>query len=86
MTANRFEEAWEVIRRVHGTSDDSDHFAEIEFIQMKKQIEADKLKETSYVSIFRNPSLRKRAYLSMFLTFSQMSSGVLVINSKSHVL
>lgn len=53
---------------------------------MRKQIEADRINKTSFVSIFRKPSHRRRAFITMFLTFSLMSSGVLVINSKSHAL
>jgi MFS family permease len=78
----RIEEAWAVVHRLHSDpSDPTDSFAKREFYQMRKQIELDATLPSDYLHIFRTPSLRWRAFITMFLTFSLMSCGVLVINS-----
>jgi hypothetical protein len=83
LTKERTDEAWAIVKRLHGNPNDAnDHFAEIEFRQMRKQIELDRTYKTSYKEIFTRPSYRKRALITMFMTYSLMSSGVLVINSK----
>ena len=79
----RVEPAWKIIRRLHHDKRDTDDaFAQKEFYQMRKQIEFELTLKTSYVEIFSKPSLRKRAIMTMFLTFAMYSSGVLVINGK----
>jgi hypothetical protein len=83
LSKQRSDEAWEIVKRLHANPNDaSDEFAEIEFRQMSKQIELDRTYKTSYYEIFTRPSYRKRALITMFMTYSLMSSGVLVINSK----
>ncbi len=77
------EEAWAVTRRLHSDSGDhGDEFAKREFYQMRKQAEVEATFKTSYVEIFKKPSHRKRAFMTIFFTFSLMSVGALVINSK----
>jgi hypothetical protein len=77
------DQAWSVIHRMHSSPDDpSDEFAKREFYQMQKQIELDVTFQTSYLGIFKQPSLRKRGLQTIFLEFCLMSSGVLVILSK----
>ena len=82
LSKGRVDEAWEIIHQLHTDPDDaSDEFAKREFYQMRKQIELDITMKTSYYEIFRKPSYRKRAMITMYFTFSLISSGVLVINS-----
>ncbi|KAK5000699.1 hypothetical protein LTR66_000490 [Elasticomyces elasticus] len=81
LSKDRADEAWAVVQRLHvNPTDPNDHFAEDEFDQMRRQIELDRTFKTSYKEIFTRPSYRKRALITMFLTYSLMSSGVLVIN------
>ena len=82
LSKGRVDEAWAIIHRLRSESiDANDEFAKREFYQMRKQIELDTTMKTSYVEIFRKPSYRKRAIITMYLFFSLISSGVLVINS-----
>lgn len=84
LSKGKLDEAWKIIHRMHSNPNDpNDDFARREFYQMRKQIELDITFATSYWEIFRKPSLRKRALLTIFLEFSLMSSGVLVILSNS---
>jgi MFS family permease len=83
LSKGRNEEAWAIVNRLHSSpSDPNNEFAKREFYQMSKQIEFERTMKTSYIEIFRKPSYRKRAFITMWYTFSLMSSGVLVINSK----
>jgi len=83
---DRIDEALQIVRRLHANPDDADdHFADVEFYQIRKQVESDWRNKTGYQEIFKRKSYRKRAMISMFLTFSLMSSGVLVINSTLHL-
>ncbi|KAK5009960.1 hypothetical protein LTR28_012517 [Elasticomyces elasticus] len=83
LSKDRADEARAVVQRLHvNPTDPNDHFAEDEFDQMRRQIELDRTFKTSYKEIFTRPSYRKRALITMFLTYSLMSSGVLVINSR----
>ncbi len=84
LSKGRVDEAWAIVHRLHSdVNDPNDEFATREFYQMRKQIELDSTLKTSYVEIFRKPSYRKRAIITMYLFFSLVSSGVLVINSTS---
>jgi MFS family permease len=80
----KFEQAWAIVHRMHSDPNDpNDEFAKREFYQMRKQIELDVTFATSYWEIFKKPSLRKRAYMTIFLEFCLMSSGILVVLSES---
>ncbi|KAJ5780591.1 hypothetical protein N7457_005751 [Penicillium paradoxum] len=81
LSRDRTEQAWDIVKRLHATKNDpgSDEFAAREYYQMRKQIELDCRFRTSYWGIFTNPSLRKRALMTIFLEFSIYSCGVLVI-------
>lgn len=81
LSKDRVDDAWKIIRRLHtDKKDTTDEFAQREFYQMRKQIQFERTLKTSYIDIFRKPSLRKRAFMTMLLTFFMFSSGVLVIN------
>lgn len=83
VTKDRLEEAHDVLYRLHSDSKDPNHeFARRELYQIRKQIALDKTLAKSYLDIFRQQSLRRRALITMFLEFSLMSSGILVILSK----
>ncbi|KAH8892299.1 MFS general substrate transporter [Thozetella sp. PMI_491] len=80
ISKDRIEEARKIIFRMHShPSDPEGLFAKWEFYQIRKQIELDKTFATSYVDIFKQPSMRKRALITVFLEFCLMSSGILVI-------
>jgi len=87
LSKGRTDQAWMIINRMHSNvNDPTDEFAKREFYQMRKQIELDVTFETSYLGIFKQPSLRKRAIMTIFLEFCLMSSGVLVILSECFYL
>lgn len=79
--------AWEILRQLHSHPRDPEHFyAKKELYQIQQQMQLDK--EFSAPTVFGNygriamkKSLRNRALLTMFVTFAQMGSGALVINS-----
>ncbi|KAK3670022.1 hypothetical protein LTR78_010121 [Recurvomyces mirabilis] len=82
LSKGRVEEAWAVVKRLRSDpQDSSDEYAEREFYQMPKQIELDATLKASYLDTFRRPSYRKPALITIYLFFSLVSSGVLVINS-----
>lgn len=78
----RHEEALAILKDLHADADNSSHFAEIEHTQIRKQIEWDNAHRMSYLEIFRKPTMRKRALITMCLTWCMLGSGVLVINSE----
>jgi Sugar (and other) transporter len=83
LAKGKTDQAWSIIHRMHSSRGDAtDEFAKREFYQMRKQIELDVTFQTSYLGIFKQASLRKRALQTIFLEFCLMSSGVLVILSK----
>ncbi|KAJ5648707.1 hypothetical protein N7490_005079 [Penicillium lividum] len=82
----RTDEAWDILRRLHSNPKDPEHlFAKKELYQIHQQVQLDNAQsvdiKSGYLNIFKNKSLRKRAFIAMFLTFSQMSSGALVVNN-----
>jgi len=79
---NRNEEAWKIIHGLHSDpSDPTDEFAKREFYQIHKQLHFDRTLKTSWADIFRRPSYRKRAIISIMLSYSIMSSGLITIQS-----
>ncbi|KAH0830952.1 Sugar transporter family protein [Fonsecaea pedrosoi] len=77
---DRADEAWEIIRDLHSFHGD-ESFAQREFHEMKTQILFDRSLSGGYRAIFKRPSYRKRALMTMGLIFTLVSSGVLVIGS-----
>ena len=74
---DRTDKAWTIVRNLHSTSQDSEHdYAKREFYQMQKQIELDRTLDSSYLTILKRPSYRKRAMLAIFVVFIVQSSGV----------
>lgn len=78
----REDEARQILMRLHDDGVDKNHtFARAEYVQIQKQIALDRTLDSSWMHIFRKPSLRKRAYLSLGTTGIIQCSGVLVINN-----
>lgn len=78
LTKGRTEDAWNVVSRLHSSNED---FATSEFEQMKRHIDFERTLDDSYVTILRRPSYRRRAAITVFLTFTLFSCGTLVLNS-----
>lgn len=79
---DRFDEAHEVIKRLHRTKGDPrDSLARKEFYQMKKQVELDRQIKTttSRWEIFRTPANRRRALVGYLLMWNNQFTGILVI-------
>lgn len=82
VASDRGAEALEILQRLH-KGNDVDNFAEIEYYQIRKQIEHDLKNNTTYWEIFTRKSYRKRALITIALGWFSQSCGVLVINSES---
>jgi hypothetical protein len=79
---DRHAEALAILKSLHNSTVHADHFAEMEFYQIRKQIEWDMGHKMSYLEIFKHSTMRKRALITICLTWCMLGSGVLVINSK----
>jgi sugar porter (SP) family MFS transporter len=76
----REEEATNVVRRFHSGPGDTEHqFANMELIQMRKQIELDRTLPSSWMDIFKRPSYRKRLLMAIYLVFSIQATGSQVL-------
>jgi MFS family permease len=61
---NRQEEAREVIRQIHTNKADSDHkFADLELLQMERQIAEERQMHVSYLEMFTMKKWRRRSLL-----------------------
>lgn len=79
---DRTEEAHKILVKLHTNKSDPEHkMAEAEFYQIRKQIIIDRTLGSSWMDIFRKPSYRKRAWLTIGTTGIIQCSGVLVINN-----
>ncbi|KIV90616.1 hypothetical protein PV10_07901 [Exophiala mesophila] len=82
MMHDRFDEAHEVIKRLHRTKGDPhDSLARKEFYQMKKQVELDRQinATTSKFEIVKTPANRRRALVGFLLMWNNQFTGVLII-------
>jgi len=83
LSKGRTNEAWEIVRRLHTSSDDPVHeYATAEFYQMKRQHELEASLSGSWLEILRRRSYRKRALIVFFLPVMLYSTGNLVVTSK----
>ncbi|KAL2815743.1 major facilitator superfamily domain-containing protein [Aspergillus granulosus] len=87
----RIDEAWEILRQTHANPqhDPTDEHAKRELDLIQQQIELDassSSSQRSYWLIMKQTSLRRRAWMTIFLEFALMSSGILVILSMSALL
>ncbi|BCS26812.1 uncharacterized protein APUU_51523S [Aspergillus puulaauensis] len=79
--------AFRTLKRLHQTAGDSDDtVAREELIQIFAQIELEKAKSRSLISMLQIPSYRRRLLTGFFIQFLCQSSGVTVINNYSVML
>lgn len=84
ITRGQTEKAWEIVHELHhATNDGDDSFAQSEFQLMREQITLEQEHKVSFLDMLRTPSYRRRLVIGCGLPFLLISSGVLVINSKS---
>ncbi|KAF2793218.1 MFS sugar transporter [Melanomma pulvis-pyrius CBS 109.77] len=87
ISKGRVEEAWTVLSRLHGDPSDPDEIAaHEEFYQMRKQIEFESHNASGYMSIFKTPAYRKRAFLACYIQYAANATGGLVINYYSVII
>lgn len=76
ISKGRDEEAKRILERLHTPQE-----AQIEFTQITKQLAIDRNLPSSYISMFKKPSYRKRSWLALGTTMGIQFSGILVINN-----
>lgn len=82
LSKGRTEEALAIIKKLHSNPHDpDDEYAIAEFFQMKKQNEIDMSLDSSWLSILRRPSYRKRALIAALLPIILYSTGNLVVTT-----
>ncbi|KAF2816821.1 general substrate transporter [Mytilinidion resinicola] len=87
LTKDKIDEAWDIVREMHSSSDDPNHeFATVEFYQMKKQLEIDSRLDSSWIGMLRRPSYRKRLYISSSLLVLLYCTGTLTIANYGPIL
>ncbi|KAF2102097.1 general substrate transporter [Rhizodiscina lignyota] len=80
--AERKEEAWTVLRRLHHDASDPEELsAHAEFQQIVLQVDYDKQQNTGYIQMFRKPTWRGRSLLVIFLLFATQATGILGIGN-----
>jgi hypothetical protein len=89
MLQDRFEEAHEVLMKLHrDKTDPHDTVARKEFYQMKKQIEFDRQMKanTSKFELFKTGPNRRRALVGFLLMWNNQFTGVLIIANYGIIL
>lgn len=77
----RDDEAYEVIKRLHGNIGHDDTFFRAEFSQMREQIRFEKsVTNIGWGEVFRTPSNRKRLLLAVLVQVFTQLSGINVVN------
>jgi hypothetical protein len=87
VSRGRNNEAWTILRRTHANHkhDPTHEQAKRELSQIQEQLGMDASRASyprSYWMIMKQASLRRRVWMTIFLEFALMSSGILVILSK----
>lgn len=77
----RYEEAREVLRLMHSESPEGEHFYEVEFVQIKAQIEQDKAEKLGVKQIFTRRSYAKRIALIAGFFFAQQCTGIIPLSN-----
>ncbi|KAH8901429.1 MFS transporter [Thozetella sp. PMI_491] len=81
------EKARSIIQDLHSRPGDTEHAAaNLEFEQVRRQIEIDRLLHVNYLGMLTRPSYRKRVIIASALIFFLEASGALVINNYGTVL
>lgn len=78
MIQGRYDDARENLLKLHTPEE-----VEVEFVQIRTQVEIDRTLPSSYWAMFANKNYRKRTIIGMGTFASIQTSGILVINSKS---
>lgn len=87
MENRRESEASDILRRLHHSKDDpSDIVARAEITQIRSQIEAERESSSSWITIFREPHLRKRAICTLLVWTMGMNTGITVISNLTPTL
>lgn len=89
MLQDRFDEALDVLKRLHRSRDDlSDMMAGKEYYQMKKQLDLDRQIKatTSQFELFKTAPNRRRALVGFVLMWNNQFTGVLVIANYGIIL
>lgn len=76
MMKGRVEEATLVLKKLHTTEE-----AQLEVIQIRKSIVADRSKSSTWLSLVTKKAYRKRTILASGMAFSIHTSGILVVNN-----
>lgn len=83
----REEQSREILRKLHYHIDDPNGILpEREFMDISRQVAADRENERSFFALFKEPSTRIRMIYGFFIIFAAQSSGVLVSERKSAML
>lgn len=77
----RYDEAKVVLKRIHSGIEHNEHYADIEFHQIRAQIEADKVEKLGVKDIFRKKSYMRRIALVAGFFFAQQCTGVVPISN-----
>lgn len=77
MLQGRHEQARDTLLKLHTPEE-----VEVEFLQIREQVEIDKTLPSSYWAMFANKNNRKRTLIGMGTFASIQTSGILVINSQ----
>lgn len=76
----KYDAAWKVLERIHRSQHDpSATMAHAEMFQIRAQVDAERELPTGYIHIFKTPSLRRRAIISILVWCMGQGSGVLVV-------
>jgi hypothetical protein len=81
---DRKSEAWHVLSKLHGQTDESEVFAREELYQIQQQIQEDRTGDAqkNIFQLLRKASHRKRFFCAFMVMFAAQSSGNTVIYSK----
>ncbi|KAI1947545.1 hypothetical protein LOZ57_003274 [Ophidiomyces ophidiicola] len=92
ISKGKYDEAWEILRRLRQSKDDpQDLVAKEEFYQSKEQVklEAERLSATGYsvwVAVFKKKSYRKRMIIGFLTQWGAEFGGPLIINNYAVIL
>ncbi|KIW83322.1 hypothetical protein Z517_02567 [Fonsecaea pedrosoi CBS 271.37] len=84
LTRDRREEAWNIVRRLHGGAAEDEaglQYAREEFYQMTEQVRVDAAawKQWGWRGMFTNKTYRKRFWMGFFIQYAAQSTGAQVI-------
>ncbi|KAK4936073.1 hypothetical protein LTR10_022975 [Elasticomyces elasticus] len=84
LTRDRHEEAWTIVRRLHGgegSDEQALQYAREEFYQMTEQVRVDSVawKQAGWRGMFTKKSYQKRFWMGFFIQYAAQSTGAQVI-------